>query len=157
MTKEEYLASTNIKSAEEARQYLKNLNMLFWAVFISSYLVRASTEFFTPQIHLILFLAYIGLLIYFLVYCVKVLRAEKINAGHAVWSFLFAPISWLYFYPKITNPLKMITGQKAVISTEEQAQQAKRANRNVFKTIGIAFGVAILVTIGAVLFIEFNR
>ncbi|MCU0680133.1 MAG: zinc-ribbon domain-containing protein [Planctomycetes bacterium] len=110
-TVEEYQIRTNIKSKEEAKKYLNQLRALFWIVFLSMVVIRGLGEV-ESELVAILFIPYIGLLIYFIIFSVKVLKAEKLSAVNALWCILFAPFSWLYVYPLMANPLKIIIGEK---------------------------------------------
>lgn len=118
-TVEEYQSRTNIKSKEEAAMYLGKLKKLFWGVFLGGIPIRILDSFLRESsadvlgsIFIVLFIAYLGLSIYFVVFSVKVLKAEKLSPLNAAWCIFFAPISWLYLYPLITDPLKIILGKK---------------------------------------------
>jgi uncharacterized membrane protein YvbJ len=154
MTREEYMAHTNIKSEEEAKEYLHRLNFLFIAVFIGIVIVRGGADSIDEGLYAILWLADIALLIYFVWYCVKVIKAEKISKASAVFSIIFAPISWFWFYPDITDPLKIILGKKVPpislpsnLSSEEKKKKDKKFWRNFWIIMGSIFGALILILI----------
>jgi len=154
MTREEYMAHTNIKSEEEARGYLNRLNFLFIAVFIGIIIVKGGVDNMDDGLYSILWLADIALIIYFVWYCVKVIKAEKISKASAVFSIIFAPISWFWFYPDITDPLKIIIGKKippvsfpSRLSLEEKKKKDKKFWRNFWIIMGSIFGALILIVI----------
>lgn len=156
MTKEEYMARTNIKSVDEAAGYLTRLKILFISVAVGMVVTRAGTESIDANIYSAIWFAYIALLVYFVYFCVKVIKAEKIANTSAALSIIFAPISWIWFYPGITEPLKIIIGEKqpphslpAELSHEEREKRKKAADKafwHKFKiVIGISFGVVFII------------
>lgn len=102
-TAESYLALTDIRDVVTAKKYLNKLNSLFFLTFVGIILLN-----FNPLFFVIL----IPLLIYFVVFCNKVIKEERVSNASAVFVFLFAPISWVWFYPSIMDPLKIIVGEK---------------------------------------------
>lgn len=149
-TVEEYQARTNIKSKEEAEKYLNQLKILFWSVFLSMVLIRGLGESESESVT-ILIIPYIGLLIYFIIFSVKVLKVEKLSGANALWCIFFAPISWLYIYPLMADPLKIILGEKQPpirLSEEERKKKLFEANkkfrRNLLITIGVVSCVFIV-------------
>lgn len=117
ITKEEYLLRTNIKSIEDASKYHTRLKMLFTGTIIVSTLTRVFANFIEMSnvyalIYLLFFITNISLIIYFIAYSIKVLKAEKISRWNAALCVFFAPISWIWFYPTIMDPLKIIMGKK---------------------------------------------
>ena len=112
MSLEEYMAHTNIENIDEAKKYLTQLNILFVLVFIGIIFVRGFATIINENIYATVWIIYIVLLIYFVWYCVKVARVEKIQKVSVAFSIIFAPISWLWFYPSITDPLKIAIGKK---------------------------------------------
>ena len=111
MTVDEYMKQTNIKSVEEARGYLTQIRTLFIALTVGMILNKV-TAVAVPGIASLIVLLYIVLLIYFIFYCVKVKKAVKISKVSAIFCVIFAPFSWIWFYPSIANPLKIIIGSK---------------------------------------------
>jgi len=156
LSREDYLALTDIKSTNEAKKYLSNLKILFWSVFIGMIIVRgglvSDSDFFV-----LLWLAYLVLLIYFVVYCRKVVKLEKISNAWWPLSFLFAPISWIWFYPEIAEPLKIIIGEKSppksfpLELTEEEKKKKeedyKKWQKKMLLILGIIVGAIILLCI----------
>ncbi len=122
---EEYQAKTNIKSKEEAKKYLNQLRVLFWIVFLSIVVIRVLGEL-ESELVAILSIPYIGLLIYFIVFSVKVLKAEKLSSVNALWCIFFAPISWLYIYPLMADPLKIILEEKQPPIRLNETEKNKR-------------------------------
>lgn len=154
MSRETYMAHTNIKSEEEARGYLNRLNFLFVAVFLGMLLVKGGADSMDDDIYTLLWLADIALLIYFVYFCVKVIKAEKISKASAIFSIIFAPISWFWFYPDITDPLKIIIGKKVPpinfpdkMTQEERKIKDKKFWRKFWITIGVIFGVTFIIVI----------
>lgn len=154
MTREDYMAHTNIKSEEEAKEYLNRLNFLFIAVFIGMVIVNGTADSIDEGLYAIIWLANIALIIYFVWYCVKVIKAEKISKATAAFSIIFAPISWLWFYPNITDPLKIIVGKKVPpvslpnkLTLGERKKKDKKFWRNFWIVMASIFGGLILIII----------
>ncbi|MCK4554743.1 zinc-ribbon domain-containing protein [Candidatus Parcubacteria bacterium] len=144
-TAEEYLAKTDIKNVEEAKKYLGQLKALFWIVFLSMVVIRGLGES-ESELAVILFIPYIGLLIYFIYFCVKVLKAEKLPKANALWCVVFAPISWLYLYPSMADPLKIILGKKQPpirLSDSERKQKRTEANKKFWRKFWIIVGAVV--------------
>lgn len=155
-TREQYLANTSIKDIAQAKGYLKQLKLLFWIVFIFSLVVELLdySEFYSNDLFGLLGIVNLGLIIYFIYFCSKVLKAEKISRWNALLCVFFAPLSWIYLYPLITDPLKIITGEKQlpVVLTElEKQQKATKDNkkfwREMWRMIGVFLGIVIIVGI----------
>jgi len=158
MSIEEYMSYTNIKSVDEAQKYYSNLKMLFILVFIGLIVVKGMTGI-DSGLYAIIWLADIALLIYFVVYCVKVVNAEKISKASAAFSILFAPISWFWFYPNIMEPLKIIIGKKTPPQsltikkekTEKEKTEREISNKKYWNKywilMGVIFGIILLLII----------
>ena len=117
ITKEEYMALTNIKSPEEAKKYFARLKRLFIGTFVSSTIMKIfsyadDSSDLSAFFNFIFFVLTITILIYFIIYSVKVLKAEKLSKIYAGFCIILAPMSWLWFYPYIMDPLKIILGEK---------------------------------------------
>lgn len=152
-TKEGYLSRTGITlTKEEAKKYLRQTRSLFWLVFLALLMMRAlSLNEETNDQFLILFFIFLPfyfiLLIYFIFYCTKVLKAEHISRANALWCVFFAPLSWLYLYPLITDPLKIIIGKKQppiLLNKEERRKRNKKSWRNFWIMIGFLVVIFIL-------------
>lgn len=158
-TRESFMARTNIKSVAEATGYLRKLKGLFWLIFISSALVRSLSEA-GSGIFSLMFLVHIGLLIYFIYFCVKVLKAENLPKSNAIWSVVFAPISWFYFYPLIANPLKIITGTiepPNPLTGDEKKQRKIESDKKFWRRIKIGTGIFLTIFIIALVAIIFSN
>ncbi len=107
----EYQARTNIKSKEEAKKYLKQLKNLLWMFFLNFILMIFFGES-ESGVAAIFYITHIGLLVYFVIFSLKLLKAENLSRANALWCVFFAPISWLLLYPLMANPLKIILGEK---------------------------------------------
>lgn len=162
LTKEEYLALTNIKSVEEARDYIKQLRVLFIAVMIS---IAIPENIAIPAQYLIYVGLGIGILwIYFLFFCRKVIKAEKIADTSYLFSIFFAPISWIWFYPAIMEPLQIITGDKQLpedfnVETFKEKMAAKEKANKSFTSFMLKFilgAIIFLVVLFAFLVIVFK-
>lgn len=141
MTKEEYLAKTQIQSIEEAKTYLLRLRIFFISVFISMFLVKVFSD---------LFALYLVLLICFVIYCVKLRRLTKdVATTSAIWSVLFAPLSWIWFYPELTRPLRIIVGEiqppEAISTIQDKQAITTAANKRFWGTIKTVVIVCALV------------
>ncbi|MDD5043075.1 MAG: hypothetical protein PHD51_00180 [Patescibacteria group bacterium] len=143
---EKYLARTDIKHTEQAREYLNRLKVLFWIAFVGSIVLRGLSES-ESELVVIFFILYIGFLVYFIYFCTKVLKAEKLSKANALWCMVFAPLSWLWFYPLITDPLKIILGEKQPpirLSDAERKQRATETNKKILR-LWISAGVVVLI------------
>lgn len=147
-TAEEYLARTDIKDAGEAEKYLNWIRALFWIVFLSIVVMRGLSES-DSDLAVILFFPYIGVMIYFIYFCAKVLKAERLPKANALWCVVFAPFSWLYLYPLIADPLKIILGKKQPpirLSDSEKAverQKATEASKRFWRRFWMIIGIVI--------------
>jgi small-conductance mechanosensitive channel len=148
ITKEAYLASTNIESIDQARSYLNKLRVLF----ISNFILSAIAEMDLGNFSAIVAIIELVLLIYFIFFCAKVLKAEKEARINAAFCILLAPLSWFWFYPRITNPLKIIIGKKQppaslplVLSEEELKLKKTESRKKFWKNILIASGISLVI------------
>ena len=133
----EYLAKTDIKSKDEARRYLNQLKALFWIIFLGIFVLGESD---------ILAILYFGLFVYFIVFCLKLLNAEKLSKANAFWCIFFAPISWLHLYPLMANPLKIILGEKQPpihLSNKEREQKATEFHKKIWREFWMALKIVI--------------
>lgn len=156
MTKEEYLSKTGIRNEEEARARLMHLRILFAVVFTSMIIVQGGEDLIDENTYLLFGLGYLCLLIFFVVYCVKVIKLTRdVTSANAFWSIIFAPISWFWFYPEITKPLKIIIGEmeppEKLPTKEERSAIREGANKRFWKTIKIVIGFcAALLVLGVI-------
>ena len=122
---EDYMLLTNIKSKKEAKRNLDLLILLFWLVFLSGAFIRAMEN--EDELLELFSLMYLLLLWCFIYFCIKVLRSLKLSKWNAVFCVIFAPISWLYLYSLMANPLKIILGRKEL--PEEIPANLIKSNR----------------------------
>ena len=149
MTQEEYRARTLIQTPEEAKTRLVHLQELFFAVFGARIFISLSVGFVTLDVYRFLLLAHVTLIVYFVIYCMKVIKLTRdVTRADLVWSILFAPISWLWFYPEITKPLRIILGElpppDKLPTREERAALRKAVNGNYWKSLLIIVGLCFL-------------
>ncbi|MBP9761243.1 MAG: hypothetical protein KBD15_03335, partial [Candidatus Magasanikbacteria bacterium] len=85
MTKEEYLASTRIESAEQAASYLLRIRLLFILVTVNSVIIQLLEEHATQTIYYIGLLVGLGVIIYFVYFCAKVLKACNRERWEAIF------------------------------------------------------------------------
>lgn len=112
-----YIGRTNIKSVEDAKRLHKNLIISFWSFAVYSMVMRGLSMSYDETLQLYgLFLSLLWPIVgaTFVTFLVKNLRIIRVADVHAVWGIFFAPISWLWFYPTIVEPLKIIQGKKPV-------------------------------------------
>ena len=145
MTREEYQSHTGIKSAEEARQHMVNLRVFFVSVFVTMVGLRMfahTIALANHSLYLFLWLAYVVLLVCFVAYCVKVTNLTRdVTEASPALSILFAPISWIWFYPALLRPLKIIMGEiepPASLRPPADRVEIAKANRKFWKKFLIA-------------------
>jgi hypothetical protein len=143
MTRQEYISKTGIKDASEAAAYLNKTKNLFISVFFGIILFRAidltADEFLSVELYYLIWVAYLGFYIYFIAHCYKIIKlTKKVTKANIAWSLLFAPLSWAWFYPELTKPLKVIAGdmdppdEKAeLVNLETEKKIAKGVGRTV--------------------------
>jgi hypothetical protein len=116
---DEYLKLTGYTSVKEAQKDLKILKILFSvAVVLLNILVilllinlRILDLYISyyPEIFII-----IGCLIYLCMLVWKcwnvIQKTEQVTRAHIVFSILLAPLSWIWFYPQLVEPLEVIAG-----------------------------------------------
>jgi len=136
----DYLSKTEIKNAQEARALLSQTRIWFWSFFLGSCLLRyigATSDDDTFTIFLII---YFVLLVLFVRYCMRIIKlTAKVSKADAVWSIFLAPVSWLWFYPDLVRPLKIIIGEiqppTHFQSQQEKSSAEKERNIQFYKTI----------------------
>lgn len=164
ISKEEYLASTSIKDADEAARYLKRLKILFWSFFWSGIVMQVISEIDTTNsryaiFYLIAMASYFALLVYFTYFCAKVLKKTNRKQYNAMFCFLFAPISWFYYYPYITEPLKIITGEiplppRMSEKTKKELKHNYAKGRKFMKYFWISTAIFVALFILALVYLE---
>lgn len=112
LTRDEYRAQTGIASADEARQYLGRLKGLFGFIFVYLVAINVAQTVADEEFLIGFSLVYLGCLVAFVTYCWKVIRlTKKVTQANILFSILFAPISWIWFYAELVKPLKIIAGE----------------------------------------------
>jgi len=158
---EEYQSSTGIQNKEEAKKYLKTLRMLFWltgSLFLLINITSGSNNFAVLMLTTLLILVFIPVFSFHWMYCLKVLRATRLATTSLFLLFFFAPLSWIFFYPELTKPLKIILGEipppsnlpKKKYSQKESPKKEKRYLLLIFFTVFItlSFFFSLLFFIG---------
>lgn len=162
MTREEYKQHTNIQDAEEAKSLMKRIKILFACTFIGiigiNILRAISSNIEGITIYL---LGYLLLYAYFIYRCYEITKkTKKVTRAEIVFSFFFAPISWIWFYDALLEPLQVITGERDVpdhirIKKELTEEQKKTIRRNTWKTIGkitlVAFCMVTVMVVAVIL------
>lgn len=157
MTKEEYLAATDIKSTKEAQKLLIDIQFLFVSVFVSLIIIKSLIGRINDGIYGLLSLVYLGLLVFFVTECMRVIKLTRlVTKAQAFWSVFFAPFSWFWFYPALTRPLKIILGKIAppeklpVHRTDEELKKIRKvADKKYWKTFAIVTAIFVIL-LGAV-------
>lgn len=137
--KKKYISLTNIKSRAEAKKYFIVLNVFFiissiayilYCVLSYKFPIYLMPEIFKEKGFLLsLFitngpiLILVVVMVFFTIYASKVIKAEKISNTYAIFCFFLAPISWIWFYPRIMSPLKIILGEEEILSRKFIQQQ----------------------------------
>ncbi len=168
MTREEYRAVTQIQSAEEAKSWLESTRMLFIASI--GFYVAMQFAYYGTSASIddgVVSVIYLFLFFYLLVHCIRLIRRTRdVTSAHIIWYFLFAPVSWLWFYTDLVKPLKIIIGEieppaelpkRRVLTSEERKRVSKRFWRTILWTTVISFLALIGVTAVIVLISETQR
>ncbi len=147
MTRDEYRALTKIENEDDARNLLVRTNWLFTGVFIAMILSQVANAVMLPEQGVAIGIVYIALLIYLTVHSAQVIkRTQPVNKAWAGFAIIFAPISWIWFYPELVKPLKIIAGDMepptAVdlpkpMTEEEHIAMKKRIRRHTWRTMGV--------------------
>lgn len=153
VTREEYQRHTEITSPDEARDYLWKLKISFCLVFIFMIVVQVmnfmgnTNEIFTMMIWL-----YILSIVMFVTYCSRVIRlTKKVNRADVIIGLVFAPISWIWFYPELVKPLKIILGE---LEPPEVLELRKFPSPEVARAANIRFwGKFVLISLSLVAFL----
>ncbi|MDQ5952303.1 MAG: hypothetical protein QG626_430 [Patescibacteria group bacterium] len=112
LTRDEYQAQTGIASAEEAKRYLGRLKGVFGFIFVYLVAVNLVQTVADEEFLIVFSLVYLVCLAGFVAYCWRVIRlTKKVTQANILFSILFAPISWIWFYPELVKPLKIIAGE----------------------------------------------
>ncbi|MFZ4648914.1 MAG: hypothetical protein ACOYMB_04810 [Patescibacteria group bacterium] len=145
VTIEEYISLTNIKSRAEAKRYLITLNIFFatsvviyilYRILLYKFPISSMPVLFMENGFLFSLFVTAGpllvlwiVMVFFTVYASKVIKAERVSNTYAIFCFLFAPISWIWFYPRIMKPLRIILGKEETPSREFIQQQGAKEKK----------------------------
>lgn len=169
MMREEYRVYTKIQSVDEARRLLVTTKRLFIAMLVMMLLpgilyitVLANIEG-VPWVAIIAPVQY-GLWFYLIYHAAQVIkRTRPFTKAWAGWALILAPVSWIWLYPELTDPLKVIIGIKEVpadlevpkiVSEKELREQEVRIRRGAWRSMGVVMLIAsVAVVLLAILFI----
>ena len=154
MTKEEYLQLTSYPSLQEAQKDLSMIQVLFpltLGLMLVGQPITRLALLMHPAMEAIIFIGYSIFGIFFVWKCRDILvKTRKVAKGELLFSILFAPLSWIWFYPQLSEPLEIIVGKRMPpttdVATETQARidAAKKGSRNATRTILIVTGITLL-------------
>ncbi|MCC7522291.1 hypothetical protein IT407_00600 [Candidatus Uhrbacteria bacterium] len=164
MTKEEYMRLTAYTSIEQARHDLNILRSMFVvvliAIFASDYLYVLLYQI-NRDFAVFLLIGYVCLLGLFVWKCHELKQKTKqVNKASLVFSIILAPISWIWFYPQMTEPLEIIVGNRqpptSVQSMAERDALRKKGNRDTIRTIALVF-VLTLAALSVIFFFQLRN
>ena len=132
----------------EAKEYIRRLRLLFVLAFVFSIVLRGGAESseVRQEVYYFLFIAILCFYGYFIYYCALVLKREEQSGFSALLCVFFAPISWLWLYPSIINPLLVITGEREAPKplSKEKREALERKNKKFYRNFIIIVGVIFL-------------
>ncbi|MBT4255426.1 MAG: hypothetical protein HOI47_25180 [Candidatus Scalindua sp.] len=110
-----YKKSTGIQDEAQAIRLLWMTRIFFATMLFLTLLgkgLTAATE--EALVTLGFFVVFIEALIlpFFIVHCVRLNRISRISRAQLIWIVLLSPISWIWFYPALTEPFKIYLGNK---------------------------------------------
>lgn len=165
MTKEEYQKHASLASSEEANELLKQTRMAFVAYIILTIVLSSVADAASDNAMIFVALARVMLIAVFLTYNISITRKTKrVTEAWAGWSIIFAPVSWIWYYPNLVQPLKIVAGivapPEAIMSDEVFASRSQRAKERFRKSLRvwgiIAASVVLLAVALAVAIVMFN-
>lgn len=147
MTKEEYRAHTSLQSVDEAHSLLNKTRILFIVEFIAIVLMRILA---TESSYVTYFAIWLAFTVYFVIHCMQITKKTKaVTKAWAAWAVIFAPISWIWFYPELVKPLHIIIGDQPppeVIQPRGlSAQSRKNANAGFWRTVLIVSAISFVI------------
>lgn len=160
MNREEYRLQTKIESVAEARSLLKRTKLLFaiaTAGVIAANALGSMAEEIEEDAASIFFLVYIVFLIGFLLHNAWLIgKTSQLNKAYALFSVFFAPFSWIWLYPELVKPLRVIIGELEVPEqvmtpakpTVEETERQERRNRVVLVVCALVLAAGGLVAYG---------
>lgn len=162
MTKEEYLRATAYASPEEAKKDLSFIRVLFPLAFvlilfsnIGSTLVSLGYE----VLGVFILFGYLGFLVFFVLRCREIIeKTKKVTKAQLFFSIILAPVSWIWFYPQLSEPLEIIVGSRMPPTTDVAGEQQARAKarktgaNNAVRTILIVAGIVFLFLVAMLIY-----
>ena len=144
---------TKIESADEARELWRRTKILFLlatpAAVVANMAVSLAEEI-EEDILAAGALIYIVLLIVLLINTYIVIRkTERVTKAYTLFTIVFAPFSWIWLYPELVKPLKIIAGDSEPPTTSpvplqpSVEEQEKRQNLNRITAVLALVGIAI--------------
>jgi len=156
MTRKEYAEHVGL-SEQEAQKYLDFLPILTWVLILVGAAIKLSMyilplDFLQNILAITAFVCFDVLLVYWVIYCIKILRKTTRSGFNMFFGFLFFPIGLLWFYPYLVRPLKIVVGKieppEELPTSSDSKASNKRVWRSVFKTMGLAVLItAVLMTV----------
>jgi hypothetical protein len=156
MTKEEYLHATSYGSVEDAQKDLTLIRVLFIVTLLGIFFAQfvLGTAFaISDSLGLFAFLAYIAYWVFFIWKCWDIVKKTlAVNKANVFFSVVLAPLSWIWFYPQLTEPLEIIVGSRmppttdAVTEGQARISARKAGARNAWRSmLMIAVGVFVVI------------
>ncbi len=150
MTKEEYSRHTSIASSGEANRLLNQTRVVFIVYIVLTIALRAAADSASDDSIVFIALARVILIAVFLMCNISITRKTKrVTEAWAGWSILFAPISWIWYYPNLVKPLKVIAGidapPESIMSDEVFASRLQRSKERFRKSLRIWGVIAVAV------------
>jgi hypothetical protein len=146
MTKEEYRARTKLTSVDEAHSLLNRTRIIFAVEALATVLMQLSRYETSYPTYAIIWFA---LTIFFVIHCVVVIKkTREVTRAWAPWSVILAPISWIWFYPELVKPLKIVLGTEPVpdvIRPRLTAENRKNINQKFWRNLLIIFVISFVV------------
>lgn len=158
MTKEEYLQITSYASPEDAKKDLRTIQVLFplalIVILLGDFVFRLAI-LLNNYIGFVVLIGYLGLFIFFVWKCWDVIKkTRKVTKAQLLFSIILAPLSWIWFYPQLSEPLEIIVGTRmppttdAVAEGQARVEARKKGSANAVRTILIVAGLVALLLIG---------
>lgn len=157
MTKEEYLHATSYSSVDEAQKDLATIQVLFPAsigvILLLDFIFQLAITVH-PILGNIVLLGVLVFGIYFIWKCREIIQKTKnVTKATLLFSIVLAPLSWIWFYPQLSEPLEIIVGKRmppttnAVEEAEMRVKASKVGTRRALRTILIVMAIVFLIAI----------
>jgi len=156
MTSEEYRSRTKIRSVAEAQTHLVRLQTIFFVVALVQITGDIAQRISDNPLMPVLYVLQMAVILFFVGYCRWIIKlTEDVTKANLLWSIFFLPIGWIWFYPAITKPFKVIIGELEAPETLPNPLELAKSRENVnkmywrtMKTIAIIAG-GVIVVVGA--------